>query len=52
MRRKVFAAVSMSSAVLMMSVIGCAGGDPGTAADQLTTFVADFLRQLLAAFLL
>lgn len=50
MRRKALAAIS--SVVLMTSGIGCTSSDAGTAADQLTTFVADFLRQLLAAFLL
>lgn len=32
--------------------VGCNRADTGTAADPLTTFATDLLRQLLAAFLL
>lgn len=39
------------SAAMAGIAVGCTGARAGTAADQLTTFAADFLRQLLAAFL-
>ncbi len=40
--------------LFIAGIAGCAGIDQtgaGTAAEQLTTFAGDFLRELLAAFL-